>query len=220
MGIFPNRRSQDARSMNLLLYRFLVLLAMLVISPGCQRSDKLLEKIESPSKLINESNLRRDSQSLSAVRQELDLSKEIPVSHEVLKTWVPERVGEFQRTQLLSGHRADAGIVAIQASYQHPTLPNQTIQLEILDGAGKNGSLLVQAASERLKLDIVESKNGVRSHIYSRGELRVRETEIAEQNYTEVEFIDQNRFHYTLKGFRLSLDQLWSFCTSANFISH
>lgn len=199
---------------------FLGLVALLILIYGCQRSDKLLEKIESPSKLINESNHRRDSQNLSPVQQDLDLAKEIPVSREVLKTWAPETVGDFQRTQLLSGHRAEAGIVAIQASYQHHTLTNQTIQVEILDGAGKNGSLLLRAAKERLELDIEEFRSGAKTRIYSRGKLRARETEIATQNYLEIEFIDQNRFHYTLKGFGLTQNQLWGFCQSANFISN
>lgn len=199
---------------------FLGIMTLLITFYGCQRSDKLLEKIEPSSKLINEANHRRDSQRLSPVHQELDLAKEIPVSREVLKTWVPEIVDDFQRTQLLSGHRAEAGIVAILASFQHQTLPNQSIQLEILDGAGKNGALLLRAASERLELDIEEFSNGSKTRIYSRKEMRARETEIAEQNFTEIEFIDQNRFHYTLKGFGLTLDQLWSFSLSANFISN
>ena len=197
---------------------FLGLMALLIFINGCQGSDKLLEKIESPSKLINESNHRRDSQNLSPVQEDLDLIKEIPVSREVLKTWVPEKVDDFQRMQLLSGHRADAGIVSVLASYQHSSFPNQTIQIEILDGAGKNGSLLLRAAKERLDLDIEEFKSGTKTRIYSMGELRVRETEIADQNYIEIEFIDQSRFHYTLKGFGLTINQLWSFCTAANFI--
>lgn len=206
--------------MNRFHHGLMCLMALLIIFYGCQRSDKLLEKIESPSKLINEAKHRRDSQRLSPVHQELDLAKEIPVSREVLKTWAPDWVGEFQRTQLLSGHRAEAGIVAIQASYRHPTPPDQSIQLEILDGAGKNGSLLLRAAMERLELDIEEFSNGAKTRIYSKGELRARETELANQNYTEIEFIDQNRFHYTIKGFGLTIDQLWGFCQSANFISN
>ncbi|MHA7129508.1 hypothetical protein [Algoriphagus namhaensis] len=204
--------------MKALTHHGLKLIGLLILMVSCQSADERLKRMDPPAKLIQESSLRSEQENQSSNPNQATLSQQTPITTEVMKSWLPTQMENYQRTQLLSGHRAEADITAILASYQHKDRPERTIKVEIFDGAGKNGSLLIQAANERLKYDIEESKNDSKSRIYSKNLLRVRETEIPNQQYTEIEFVDQNRFHYQLKGFGIALDQLWSFAESANFI--
>ena len=114
-------------------------------------------------------------------------------------------------------HREDSGIVSVLAEYQHDELKDWGIKVEIMDGAGQNGSILIQAAQDRLKLDIEENKSGVQTRIYLRDGLRVRESENRKQQFAEIEFVDQNRYLFQIKGFGLSLSQLWEFSSMASF---
>lgn len=184
---------------------------------ACQRTERILEQIESPVKVINESQNRRESGQLPIVNQEVPLREKIPISKEVMKTWVPEMIGDFYRTQLLSGHREDSGIVSVLAEYQHSELKDLGVKVEILDGAGQNGSILIQAAQDRLKLDIEENKEGMQTRIYLRDGLRVKESENKSQQFAEIEFVDQNRYLFQIKGFGLGLSQLWEFSSLASF---
>lgn len=185
---------------------------------ACQRTERFIDRIEPPVKVINESQSRRDSGGMPvAVDQAVPLSEKVPISREVLKTWVPETVGDFYRIQLLSGHREDSGIMSVLAEYQHRELNELSVKVEILDGAGQNGSILIQAAQDRLKLDIEENNEGVQSRIYLRDGLRVRESENISQKFAEIEFVDQNRYLFHIKGFGLSLSQLWEFSSTASF---
>lgn len=192
---------------------------LVCMSTGCHRSERLLDRIEPPAKVINESIHRSDSGGAfsSKEKEALTLKNQIPISKEVLKTWVPESVASFKRTQLISGHRDDSGIVSVLAEYQHREMKAIGVKVEILDGAGENGFILIQAAMNRLKLDLEEDKGGLATRIYSRKGIRVRESENKESRFAEIEFVDQNRYLFQIKGFGLSVSQLWEFSSLASF---
>ncbi|MGM0946609.1 MAG: hypothetical protein ACQEW9_15640 [Bacteroidota bacterium] len=184
---------------------------------ACQRTERFMDRIEPPVKVINESQSRRDSGGNQTVSEGIPLGEKIPISKEVLKSWVPETVGAYHRIQLLSGHREDSGIVSVLAEYQHRELKDLGVKVEIIDGAGQNGSILIQASQDRLRLDIEENKEGVQTRIYLRDGLKVRESENKSQQFAEIEFVDQNRYLFQIKGFGLSLSQLWEFSSTASF---
>lgn len=198
--------------------QFILIFSAVWWGTACQRTERFIDRIEPPVKVINESQSRRDSGGMPvAVDQAVPLSEKVPISREVLKTWVPETVGDFYRIQLLSGHREDSGIMSVLAEYQHRELKELGVKVEILDGAGQNGSIFIQAAQDRLRLDIEENKEGVQTQIYLREGLRVRESENKSQQFAEIEFVDQNRYLFQIKGFGLSLSQLWEFSSKASF---
>ncbi|WP_425639181.1 hypothetical protein ACPUEN_05885 [Algoriphagus yeomjeoni] len=203
--------------MNRMISRLVTVLVVSSLSVYCQRANRILDKIEAPVKVLNGSQNHRDSSGLEDLEEEISLRNEIPISKAVLKTWLPERVNNFERVQMLSGHRDQSGIISVLADYQIPDSSKVAVKVEILDGAGENGSLLIKASQERLNLDIEENKNGTVTRIYLRNGLRVRETENAAQNYSEIEFVDQSRFLFHLTGFGISIPQLWGFSDSASF---
>ncbi|WP_297334933.1 hypothetical protein [Algoriphagus sp.] len=195
----------------------LLIFSALCWGTACQRTERFMDRIEPPVKVINESQSRRDSGGNQTVTEGIPLEEKIPISKEVLKSWVPETVGDYYRIQLLSGHREDSGIVSVLAEYQHRELRDLGVKVEIMDGAGQNGSILIQAAKDRLKLDIEENKGDKQTRIYLREGLRVRESENKSQQFSEIEFLDQNRYLFQIKGFGLSLSQLWDFSSNASF---
>lgn len=203
--------------MKRIFLRALLIFSAISLVSACQRTEHFMDRIEPPVKVINESQSRRDSGGNQTVAEGIPLGEKIPISKEVLKSWVPETVGDFRRIQLLSGHREESGIVSVLADYQHRDLKAVGIKVEILDGAGENGSILIQAAQERLKLDIEENKEDMLTKIYLRDGQRVRESESKTQQFAEIEFVDQNRYLFQIKGFGLSLSQLREFSSTASF---
>lgn len=105
------------------------------------------------------------------------LENEIPYTKENLAHFLPKKVGHFSRIKLISGHKDAASMNGILGVYQKDLNKSKLITVEILDGAGNNGAVLVQAAEQRLRLEYEEQTNTGFTRIYKREQNRVRETE-------------------------------------------
>jgi hypothetical protein len=139
------------------------------------------------------------------------LENEIPVTKEILKSWFPEHVGAYARSKLISGHKESVEMSGIQAVYQNSSETEKIITIEILDGAGVSGSVMLQAAQQKLRLDYEEKKQNGYTRIYEREGVRTREMENDFEEYSEIEFIDQNRFHFVFKAQKININELWEF---------
>ncbi|WP_291786216.1 hypothetical protein [Cecembia sp.] len=139
------------------------------------------------------------------------LENEIPYTKENLERFVPEKIGDFSRTKLISGYKDAASMNGILGVYQKDLNKSKLVTIEILDGAGNNGSVLLQAAEQRLDLDYEEKSNTGFTKIYRRNQNKVRETERSIEKYAEIEFIYNERFLFIFKGQMMSVVDLWEF---------
>jgi hypothetical protein len=139
------------------------------------------------------------------------LENEIPITKDILKSWLPEHIGVYARSKLVSGHKESVEMSGIQAVYHNPSETEKIITIEILDGAGVSGSVMLQAAQQKLKLDYEEKKQNSYTRIYEREGVRTREMENDFEEYSEIEFIDQNRYHFVFKAQKININELWEF---------
>lgn len=140
-----------------------------------------------------------------------DLEIQIPMSNEQLKKWIPEKVGEMEQRKLIIGHKQGMGMGGAIATYHEKELEGKQISMEVLDGAGPTGSVMLKSIHQKLMVDYYEQLNSGYSRIYEREGTRVWEKLSDEEHLVEIEFVLKCRYHFIFKGHGVDVKELWSF---------
>lgn len=140
-----------------------------------------------------------------------DLEIQIPMSNEQLKKWIPEKVGEMVQHKLLVGHKQSMGMSGAISTYFEEISEEQQVSMEVLDGAGATGAVMLKSIIQKLVPDYEEQKANGYSRIYEREGLRVWEKFNTLDQTAEIEYVLDGRFHFIFKGHQIELDELWAF---------
>jgi hypothetical protein len=139
------------------------------------------------------------------------LELQIPMSNEQLKNWIPQKVGAMVQRKLIVGHKQGMEMSGAIATYQQIGQDTVQISLEVLDGAGATGAVMLKSITQKLKVDYQEEMNTGQSRIYEREGIRVWEKFNIKDHHSEIEFVLKERYHFIFKGHQIKLDELWVF---------
>ncbi len=139
------------------------------------------------------------------------LEVQIPMSNEQLKKWIPEKVGRMEQRKLIVGHKQGMEMSGVLATYQEEGSSGKQISLEVLDGAGATGAVMLKSIAQKLEVDYNEKMNSGYSRIYEREGIRVWEKFNSEEHLSEIEFVLQDRYHFIFKGYGIEMNELWIF---------
>jgi hypothetical protein len=187
---------------------------------GCGRDGKGIP--ESPTEapaFVPEGNFTPDTSKLLGDYPKNGLDKKVPLSNEKIKELLPEKIALFTRTKLIMGDTESLGYSSLKATYQYFPESEKSISVEIIDGAGTAGAVIIHAAEQRLKLDFEEKKANGYTRVFKKESIRVREKENTFDSYSEVEFVYQNRFHYLFRAYKTPIHELWEFIGQAGFLT-
>ncbi len=137
-----------------------------------------------------------------------NLAETIPMTREMLKTWLPDLIGEFKKTKTIAGHLEAAEMSGIVAIYQHDSDSSKIITIEILDGAGPVASVLLSGVQQKLELDFEELFPTGFSRVYENNGLRVWEQENRNLKTSDLEYIQQDRYHVMIRGQQVRIGDL------------
>lgn len=137
------------------------------------------------------------------------LEIQIPMSKEQLKNWIPEKVGRMEQRKLIVGHKHGMEMSGAIATFQEQG--GKQISLEVLDGAGATGAVMLKAITQKLDIDYQEEMASGYSRIYEREGIRVWEKYNSKDHYSEIEFVLQERYHFSFKGNQIGMEELWTF---------
>lgn len=140
-----------------------------------------------------------------------ELSSEIPMSNEQMKEWIPEKVGDLEQRKLIVGHKKGMGMSGAISTYSEKISEGRQVSMEVLDGAGATGAVMINSIIQKLMPDYEEKKANGYSKIYEREGMRVWEKLNLSDDYAEIEFVSRGRFHFIFKGYQISLEELWVF---------
>ncbi|MEB2782867.1 hypothetical protein U3A58_20980 [Algoriphagus sp. C2-6-M1] len=133
------------------------------------------------------------------------------MSNDQLKNWIPEKVGLMEQQKLIVGHKQGMGMGGAIATYQENGQDDKQISLEVLDGAGATGSVMLKSIIQKLILDYYEKMSSGYSRIYEREGVRVWEKLNSEEHLAEIEFVMEKRYHFIFKGHGIEMNELWAF---------
>jgi hypothetical protein len=135
----------------------------------------------------------------------------IPMSNEQLKKWIPKKVGEMEQRKILVGHKQGMKMSGAIATYQEKGQDSRQISMEVLDGAGATGAVMLMSISQKLALDYEEQMDTGYSRIYERDGVRVWEKLNSIDQFVEIEYVTEGRFHFIFKGHQILMEELWAF---------
>lgn len=139
------------------------------------------------------------------------LAQTIPLTREVLKSWLPDLVGAYKKTKLVAGYKESAEMSAVKASYQNTKDSSKIIFIEILDGAGPTASVLLSGVQQKLNMDYEEFYTNEFSKVHEKKGLRVWEYQNKDLTNSELEYIQAGRYIIKIKGEQVLIDELWIF---------
>jgi|AntRauMFilla1563_2_1112583.scaffolds.fasta_scaffold08744_2 hypothetical protein len=144
------------------------------------------------------------------------LDIQIPMSNEQFKKWIPEQVGAMMQRKLLIGHKQGMKMSGAIATYQEKGQAMEQISMEILDGAGPIGAVMLKSIAQKLTLDYEEQTDTGYSRIYEREGVRVWEKLDSSNQFVEIEYVTKGRFHFIFKGHQIEMEELWVFVRQVN----
>ncbi|SFB56486.1 hypothetical protein [Algoriphagus aquimarinus] len=139
------------------------------------------------------------------------LEVQIPMSNDQLKNWIPEKIGKMDQWKLIVGHKLGMQMSGAIATYRESGKEEQQISLEVLDGAGATGAVMLKSINQKLSLEYEEQLETGYSRIYEREKIRVWEKYNSLEHSSEIEYVIGERFHFRFKGHLIQMDELWEF---------
>ncbi len=139
------------------------------------------------------------------------LEVQIPMSNEQLKEWIPEKIGEMEQRKLIVGHKQGMEMSGAVATYEDKGHKEKQISMEVLDGAGAIGAVMLKSISQKLILDYEEKMPNGYSKIYERDGVRVWERFNSLDHSADIEYVTRGRFHFIFKGHQIEMEELWGF---------
>jgi hypothetical protein len=139
------------------------------------------------------------------------LEVQVPMSNDQLNKWIPKKIGEMEQRKILIGHKLGMGMSGAIATYRESGEAERLFSLEVLDGAGATGAVMLKSIIQKLEVDYEEKLVSGYSRIYEHGGLRVWEKLNDTDQNVEIEYVTGGRFHFIFKGHRLTMEELWDF---------
>lgn len=152
-----------------------------------------------------------DSSTKSSPSSSEHLELQIPMSNEQLKNWIPEKVGKMEQRKLIVGHKQGMEMSGAIATYKKDGHEEMQISMEVLDGAGATGSVMLKSIKQKLIIDYNEEMDSGFSRIYEREGTRVWEKVDTENHHSEIEFVLKERYHFIFKANQVGMEELWVF---------
>jgi hypothetical protein len=181
------------------------LFIILLVSCGKERnSSPIMSTIPNETELLDSSESKA-----SDISKALEI--QVPMSNEQLKNWIPEKVGQMEQRKLIVGHKQGMEMSGAISTYQEIGQEGKLVSMEVLDGAGATGAVMLKAISQKLNVDYQEEIASGYSRIYERDGIRVWEKYNSKDHHSEIEFVLKERFHFIFKGHQIEMKELWDF---------
>lgn len=185
--------------------RTLSIVVALIAMSGCKNetTDKLKE---ASNNISNVTSILSDAQE---VQEESSKLKELtPMTNDALKAWLPENLGDLTRTGYKVGKTGYLNVSSIEGTFKNED--GRELQLEIMDGAGEMGSVLMTSMSMAHNMEVEEEDENKHLQTLTRDGIKVKQTYFKKRNKTELQFIYGQRFVVMVKAQDMDPEDTWN----------
>lgn len=137
-----------------------------------------------------------------------ELSKVTPLSNEEFKEWLPDQVGNMERTSMKVGEMSAVNVASVKATYTSKD-KSQSFKIEILDGAGESGSVTTSGMRMGLTRNYEIENDTETERSVTRNGVKAIELYYKKRNHSEISFFFQDRFYLKASGLNIKIDELW-----------
>lgn len=185
--------------------RVLLLLLMVITVVSCKTETR--DKIKQAKQVI--SNTTTIVEKAKAAEEEMsELKEAIPFTNKELKEWLPESLGELKRTGFKVGAGGYMNVASIEGTFKLEE-NNKIIAIQIIDGAGEMGSVMIASLGFSSKMNMEEEDENKHLQTVIVNGIKAQQTYFKKRNETKVQFVYQKRFGVKVQGFDMSPEETW-----------
>ena len=165
-----------------------------------------------------------------AAQQNIEKLKDAtPLTNEQLKEWLPESLNAMKRTGFKAGQAIYANLASIEGKYDTPEEPDlitddegdravnpskKSFKVQVMDGAGPTGSMMITSLSMMSKLDMEEENEYQHKKTVTMGKIRAMQTYKKQRHKTsppktDIQFVYKDRFGVIVNSTNMSLEETW-----------
>lgn len=197
----------------------LITIAMLLfIVIACKKENNPLSKIKEATDKVKEvkqgfGNIEKIANSAEEMQQNIEnLSETTPITKETIKTWMPEKLNDLNRTKYEIGNQMGfAKISNVNLEFKTDDKA-KGIKVNIIDGAG-NGASVISMNNLMLQVDVdSESESGYkRTEIFDNQKIMVDYSNPKYANRSLFKYIINDRVYVEARGWKMTPDELWNY---------
>ena len=157
----------------------------------------------------NVSNTRKAVKEMENMQEDLeDLQQMEPLTNEELKAWLPEEINGMKRTGYKAGQTAYMQIAQVEGTYQNED-KSKRLKIQVIDGAGQMGAAATAGFRLVFSQDFEEEDEyKIRRTVRKNGMKAIEEYK-KNNNNSEVQFMQNDRFYIQVNGINMDLDETW-----------
>lgn len=138
-----------------------------------------------------------------------------PLSTAILWASLPDKINDYEKVPV-QGSILEEGLHQVKARYQEKAEDETYIDLELTDGHGPMATAIKNTILLKLSKEYMENTAKGYTKVYVRNGTKVYESQ---RNYNKtciLEYVVDQRFCISMKGFNLSVKDLWKFADKLN----
>lgn len=194
--------------------RYILMLFASAAIIGC-KDNPISKKIKETSEKV--SNTTKAANELTKMQDDiLELQEIEPLTNDELKALLPEEIKGMKRISFKAGAAAMMQVSSIQASYANED-KSKKFSIQLIDGAGPVGATATSPFRLAFSQDFEEEdEKGFKRTVTKNGKKAVEEHR-TDRNYSQVQFMEGNRFYVKSEGENMDLDETWDAVLKINF---
>jgi hypothetical protein len=188
----------------------LALLTSTVVS--CKKETR--DKIKQAKQHI--SNATTVVEKAKAAEEEMsELKDAVSLTNTELKEWLPESLGDLNRTGFKVGTAGYMNVASIEGTFKSED-NDKKISIQIIDGAGQMGSVMIASLGFASKMDMEEEDENRHLQTVDVNGIKAQQTYLKKRNETKVQFVYEKRFGVIVDGLDMSPEETWELIDKLN----
>ncbi len=185
--------------------KILLLLLMAITVVSCKKETR--DKIKQAKQVI--SNTTTVVEKAKAAEEEMsELKDAVSLTNTDLKEWLPESLEGLKRTGFKVGAAGYMNVASIEGTFKSED-NDKKLSIQIIDGAGKMGSVMIASLGFASKMDMEEEDENRHLKTVDVNGIKAQQTYLKKRNETKVQFVYKKRFGVIVDGLDMSPEETW-----------
>ncbi|MBC6997395.1 hypothetical protein [Cytophaga sp. FL35] len=136
------------------------------------------------------------------------LKETVPLTNEQLKSWLPNKLGEMNRTGFKIGHAGMYQVNSVEGTFKEEN-GDAFVKVQVIDGAGPTGSMMAAGYGMLGNLEMEEENEEKHKKTVEVDGARAQQTYYKKANRTQLMFAHAERFLVTFTGNEMNPAEAW-----------
>ena len=184
-----------------------IVIAILLIGIFTSCENPVSKKIKETKQKV--SNTNKAVKEMQNMKEDMEALREItPLTNDEFKEWLPDEINGMKRTGYKAGQTAYIQIAQVEATYQNED-KSKKLKIQVIDGAGEMGAAATAGFRMVFSQDFEEEDEYKIRKTVKRDGMKAIEEYRKNNNNSEIQFMQDDRFYIKVNGTNMDLDETW-----------